>query len=49
MGCNHLSKIKDEPVIVVGKAQKLLNSLDIPRWFPISNSSNLILIHMYLP
>ena len=46
---SHLSKIRDESIIVVGKTQKLLDSLDILRYLPIGNCSNLILIHMYLP
>ena len=46
---SHLSKIRDEFVVVVGKAQKQLKSLDIPGLFPISSSSNLVFAHMYLP
>ena len=49
MGAANLSKIRDESVVVVCKAQKLLNSLDILGWFPISNSSNLVFVHIVPP
>ena len=44
MGAATLAKSGMNPVVVVGKAQKLLNCLDIPRWFPISNGSNLVFV-----
>ena len=39
----------DESIVVVGKTQKLLDTLDMLRWFPIGNRSHLIFIHLYFP
>ena len=38
----------DKAIAVVGKAYKLLHTLDIFRWLPVEDSSHLVRIHTQL-